>query len=315
MAALQSKRLGGLCNVPPVPLQFPEHLVLFKSQHAFGNAPPPPPSDSCAPLLEAEEPAPAPGSASSTSSAPPPPPQAAASRSTTLRNSRILPGHAYFFSASIAPSLNGTGFHPFCALTWRTKCSTSAGRSSGAGAAAAAPPETQPRDDKDRAGSRRSPPVAPDCDAWPPPRAHPRGRLVRADALHLALFQHAQQLGLHGRRHVANLIQKQRSAMRLLKLARMPLRRAGERTLLVPEEFALNQLRGNRRAVQRDKRSSARGLFSCRVRATSSLPVPSRHRCRCALRSPPRAQSAPSRAAWSRRRTPACACPRACAGP
>ena len=62
--------------------------------------------------------------------------------------------------------------------------------------------------------------------------------------------------------------------MRLLELARVPLRRAGKRALFVPEELALDQLRGNRRAIQRDKRPAARWLFSCSVRATSSLPVP-----------------------------------------
>ena len=47
-----------------------------------------------------------------------------------------------------------------------------------------------------------------------------RDRLAAADALHLALLQHAQQLGLHRQRHIADLIEKQRAAMRLLELAR-----------------------------------------------------------------------------------------------
>ena len=59
--------------------------------------------------------------------------------------------------------------------------------------------------------------------------AHVDGRgLVRADALHFALFKHAQQLGLHGERHVADLVEKKRAAVRLLELAGVPLRRAGE---------------------------------------------------------------------------------------
>ena len=94
-----------------------------------------------------------------------------------------------------------------------------------------------------------------------------RGGLARADALDLALFQHAQQLGLHGGGHVANLVQKQRAAMRLLELACVALRRAGEGAFLVAEELALDQLRRNRRAVQRDKRPRrAIALFMQRAR-------------------------------------------------
>ena len=43
------------------------------------------------------------------------------------------------------------------------------------------------------------------------------GRLLRADPLDLALFEDAQQFGLHRHRHIANLIEKQRSPMRLFK--------------------------------------------------------------------------------------------------
>ena len=61
------------------------------------------------------------------------------------------------------------------------------------------------------------------------------GRLVRSDPLHLAFFQYSQKFGLHRNRHVANLVEKKRSAMRLLKLAAVPLSRSGERALFVPE--------------------------------------------------------------------------------
>jgi hypothetical protein len=62
--------------------------------------------------------------------------------------------------------------------------------------------------------------------------------------------------------------------MGLLEFAGVALRRAGEGAFLVAEELALNQLRGNGRAVERHERAAARWLFSCSVRATSSLPVP-----------------------------------------
>ena len=49
-----------------------------------------------------------------------------------------------------------------------------------------------------------------------------RDRPVAADALHLPLFQHAQQLGLHHQRHVADLVQEQGAAVRLFELADVP---------------------------------------------------------------------------------------------
>ena len=82
-----------------------------------------------------------------------------------------------------------------------------------------------------------------------------RGRLVAADSLHFSLFQHAQQLGLHGQRHVADFVQKDRAALRLFKFADVPPGRAGERSFLVTEQFRLDQLRRNRGAIQRDERT------------------------------------------------------------
>jgi hypothetical protein len=78
-------------------------------------------------------------------------------------------------------------------------------------------------------------------------------RLVAADALDFALFQHAQQLGLHGQRHVADFVEKYCAVIGLLELSDVPACRPGERSLLVPEEFRLDQLRRNRRAVQGHK--------------------------------------------------------------
>ncbi|RLS28028.1 MAG: hypothetical protein DWH76_00865 [Planctomycetota bacterium] len=44
-------------------------------------------------------------------------------------------------------------------------------------------------------------------------------RIVGAKANQLACLQHAQQFGLHGQRHVANLIQKKRALVCVLKHA------------------------------------------------------------------------------------------------
>ena len=53
--------------------------------------------------------------------------------------------------------------------------------------------------------------------------------------LDLALFEHAQELGLHGRGHVADLIEKQRAALGLLEFAEVARCRSGERSLFVPK--------------------------------------------------------------------------------
>ena len=46
--------------------------------------------------------------------------------------------------------------------------------------------------------------------------------MVRAaQALHLALLQHAQQLGLQRQRHLGDFIQQQRAALGLFELARV----------------------------------------------------------------------------------------------
>src|ERR1700689_691454 len=81
-----------------------------------------------------------------------------------------------------------------------------------------------------------------------------RNGFGRPDALDLALLKHAEQLRLHGSRHVADLVQKERAAVSLLELACVPLRGASEGTFLVPEQLALDQLRRNRRAVEGDER-------------------------------------------------------------
>ena len=51
-----------------------------------------------------------------------------------------------------------------------------------------------------------------------------RDRFVAADALDLAFFQHAQQLGLHVQRHVADLVEKNRAVIRLLEFSDVPAR-------------------------------------------------------------------------------------------
>src|SRR5690606_14567195 len=62
-----------------------------------------------------------------------------------------------------------------------------------------------------------------------------------ADALHLALREHAEQLGLEVERELAELVEEQRAAVRLGDRALLALGRARERALLVTEEEALGE--------------------------------------------------------------------------
>ena len=56
---------------------------------------------------------------------------------------------------------------------------------------------------------------------------------LATDALELAFLQQPQQLRLHRRRHIADFVEEERPAVRLLELAEMARRRAGEGSLLV----------------------------------------------------------------------------------
>src|SRR5204863_8078708 len=82
-------------------------------------------------------------------------------------------------------------------------------------------------------------------------------RTLAADALELAFLQEAQQFRLHRRRHVADLVQKQRASMRLLEFSQVAGRRPGERALFMAEELRLDQLRRHGRAVDGDERPVA----------------------------------------------------------
>src|SRR5689334_2982431 len=70
-------------------------------------------------------------------------------------------------------------------------------------------------------------------------------RAISPDSLDLALFQNAQQLRLHHRRHVANFIKKKGAPVGLFELAGVPGGGSGERALLVPEQFGFDELLRN----------------------------------------------------------------------
>src|SRR5437667_134003 len=64
---------------------------------------------------------------------------------------------------------------------------------------------------------------------------------ISADTRELPLLQNSENLALHCQRHVADLIQKQRSAVALLKPPNSLRRSASKSPFFVPEEFAFQQ--------------------------------------------------------------------------
>ena len=79
-------------------------------------------------------------------------------------------------------------------------------------------------------------------------------RIRAAESFELMLLENAKQLYLHIGRHVANLIQKDRSSVSQLKSADPAIGRAGESALLMTKQFAFNETDGKRRAVYLDQR-------------------------------------------------------------
>src|SRR5512139_733804 len=76
-------------------------------------------------------------------------------------------------------------------------------------------------------------------------------RLGRADRGQLSFLDHTEELRLRLERHVADLVEEQRSALRRLHQTRLVGDRAGERAASIAEELALEQVRRNRGAVDR----------------------------------------------------------------
>src|SRR5204863_3116288 len=76
---------------------------------------------------------------------------------------------------------------------------------------------------------------------------------VRADALDLAALEDAQELGLQGRRQLADLVEEDGPALGLLEGAEAARRGAGEGALLVAEQLALEEVLGDGAAVDDDE--------------------------------------------------------------
>src|SRR3954468_8530870 len=90
--------------------------------------------------------------------------------------------------------------------------------------------------------------------------AHVDGSRQRAtEAGDFPLLQDSEELRLQIERQFANLVEEERSFLRLLEAARAPRGRAGVGALLRPEQLALEELRRNRGAVHRHEAALAAG--------------------------------------------------------
>jgi len=76
---------------------------------------------------------------------------------------------------------------------------------------------------------------------------------VAADAVVVAIREHAQQPRLQLGGHVADFVEKEGAALGLLETTLSLRRRAGEGAALVAEEFGFEQVAGNRRGVDGDE--------------------------------------------------------------
>ena len=85
-------------------------------------------------------------------------------------------------------------------------------------------------------------------------------RRVSPEPLELALLQHPQELRLRGQAHLGDLVEEQHAARRELHLAGLRLVRAREGAAFVAEQLRLEQLLGQRGAIQCHERPAlARG--------------------------------------------------------
>ena len=80
-------------------------------------------------------------------------------------------------------------------------------------------------------------------------RVDHRVRRFTADPAHDPILDDAQQLGLNRCRHLDQLVEEQRAAMRRFEQSGFVADRAGERPLHVPEHLGLEQRLGERRTV------------------------------------------------------------------
>ena len=102
-----------------------------------------------------------------------------------------------------------------------------------------------------------------------------RVMLLAADAANHTVLNDAQQLRLQRQRHLRELVQEERSAVRHLEQTDLVAIGAGERALPMAEHLRLEQLLRHRRAVDRNEAAGRRvGCAGAGTARCSSLPVP-----------------------------------------
>src|SRR5206468_6076339 len=79
-------------------------------------------------------------------------------------------------------------------------------------------------------------------------------RLIFPNPAQLAFLNHAQQLGLRARRQLADFVQKERPAVCFLEHARALGDRTSKRPACVSKQFRLDEILGQRGAVQSAER-------------------------------------------------------------
>ena len=134
-------------------------------------------------------------------------------------------------------------------VKWRTSGGMSSERSRSGGSRAG----TRSGGSRGRCGSGRRRPSQPGrgCGRH---QAHVHvDRLGAAQALELLFLQYAEQFGLQLWRDVADLVEKQRPPVRELETADLLADGAGKGALLVAEQLALQEPRGDGRAVELDE--------------------------------------------------------------
>ena len=99
-------------------------------------------------------------------------------------------------------------------------------------------------------------------------------RLIATDAAELAFLQHAQELALHGQRHVADFIEEERAAVALLEAADALATAPVKAPFSWPKSSLSRRLSGMAVTLMATNSFCVRGLNLWMARATSSLPQP-----------------------------------------
>ena len=95
-----------------------------------------------------------------------------------------------------------------------------------------------------------------------------------ADARELALLEHAQELGLHRQRQLADLVEEQRAAVGGLEQADLRSRAPVKAPFSWPNSSLSSSVSGIAAQLTATNGLSRRGPVTWMARATSSLPVP-----------------------------------------